>query len=90
MLYCVLLRWRMSTSNSGNGVGICYWGNSGDTPTIKFLYTAHWSLAGQQKKKYTEANTCAVTLRLPLLGTYNAFRDFMVSGIVNSPQFGVA
>ncbi|XP_029595761.1 G2/M phase-specific E3 ubiquitin-protein ligase-like [Salmo trutta] len=61
-----------------------------DTPTIEFLHTARGRLAGQQKKKYPEANTCAVTLRLPLHSTYNAFREFMTSGIVNSPHFGVA
>lgn len=58
-----------------------------DTPTIEFLHTARGLLAGQQKKKYPEANTCAVTLRLPLHSTYNAFREFMTSGIVNSPTF---
>ncbi|CAB1315177.1 unnamed protein product, partial [Coregonus sp. 'balchen'] len=61
-----------------------------DPPTIEFLHTARGSLAGQQKKKYQEANTCAVTLRLPLHSTYNAFREFMTSGIVNSPHSGVA
>ncbi|XP_029617907.1 G2/M phase-specific E3 ubiquitin-protein ligase-like isoform X2 [Salmo trutta] len=35
-----------------------------DTPTIEFLHTARGRLAGQQKKIYPEANTCAVTLRL--------------------------
>uniref|UniRef100_A0A8C8ELS6 HECT domain-containing protein n=1 Tax=Oncorhynchus tshawytscha TaxID=74940 RepID=A0A8C8ELS6_ONCTS len=49
-----------------------------DTPIIEFLHT------------YPESNTCAVTLRLPLHSTYNAFREFMTSGIVKSPHFGVA
>ncbi|XP_035656734.1 G2/M phase-specific E3 ubiquitin-protein ligase-like [Oncorhynchus keta] len=61
-----------------------------DTPTIEFLHTARGRLARQQNKKYPEANTCAVTLRLPLHSTYNAFREFMTSCIVNSPHFGVA
>uniref|UniRef100_A0A8C7NWX5 HECT domain-containing protein n=1 Tax=Oncorhynchus mykiss TaxID=8022 RepID=A0A8C7NWX5_ONCMY len=49
-----------------------------DTPTIEFLHT------------FPEANTCAVTLRLPLHSTFNTFREFMTSGIVNSPHFGFA
>ncbi|KAM9569301.1 G2/M phase-specific E3 ubiquitin-protein ligase-like [Salvelinus alpinus] len=60
------------------------------TPRPLNSSTARGRLAGQQKKKYPEANTCAVTLRLPLHSTYNAFREFMTSGIVNSPHFGVA
>ncbi|XP_038866044.1 G2/M phase-specific E3 ubiquitin-protein ligase-like isoform X2 [Salvelinus namaycush] len=42
-----------------------------DTATIEFLHKARGRLAGQQKKTYPEANTCAVTLRLPLHSTYN-------------------
>ena len=61
-----------------------------DTPTIEFLHTARGRLAGQQKKKYPESKTCAVTLRLPLHSTYIAFREFMTAGIVKFPHFRVA
>lgn len=38
--------------------------------------------------KLPMANTCANTLKLPLLDRYNTFKENMNFGIKNSPGFG--
>ncbi|XP_048103179.1 G2/M phase-specific E3 ubiquitin-protein ligase [Alosa alosa] len=38
--------------------------------------------------KYPMANTCANTLKLPILDSYNTFKENMNFGIKNSPGFG--
>ncbi|KAL0964313.1 hypothetical protein UPYG_G00322120 [Umbra pygmaea] len=59
-----------------------------ETPTIEFLHPTRGTHAGEHK--YPEANTCAGKLRLPLHSTYNTFKTFMSSGILNSQNFGIA
>ncbi|XP_048112140.1 LOW QUALITY PROTEIN: G2/M phase-specific E3 ubiquitin-protein ligase-like [Alosa alosa] len=39
--------------------------------------------------KYPMANTCANTLKLPILDSYNTFKENMNFGIKNSPGFGL-
>ncbi|XP_040905180.1 G2/M phase-specific E3 ubiquitin-protein ligase-like [Toxotes jaculatrix] len=49
-------------------------------PRLQFLPTS----------KLPMANTCANTLKLPLLDSYNTFKENMSFGIKNSPGFGFA
>lgn len=51
-------------------------------PSLDFIY--------DKARKYPEANTCALILRLPIHQTYEEFSDHMISGIVQSPYFGQA
>lgn len=50
-------------------------------PSLDFIY--------DKARKYPEANTCALILRLPINQTYRyeEFSDHMISGIVQSPYF---
>ncbi|KAK9976745.1 hypothetical protein ABG768_021948, partial [Culter alburnus] len=57
----------------------------GHKPTIQFLHPEDHG-----NRIFPEANTCDVTLRLPLHGTYLQFRERMESGILQSPTFGFA
>nr|XP_055033816.1 uncharacterized protein LOC129422116 isoform X2 [Misgurnus anguillicaudatus] len=52
-------------------------------PKIEFL-----SSFGQENRKYPEANTCLVILRLPYHRTYDDFKIYMTEGILQSPTFG--
>lgn len=54
-------------------------------PTIQFLHPEDHGL-----RIFPEANTCDVTLRLPLHQLYQNFREKMESGILQSPTFGFA
>lgn len=54
-------------------------------PTIQFLHPEDNGV-----RIFPEANTCDVTLRLPLHDSYVSFRDKMESGILQSPTFGFA
>ncbi|XP_039505457.1 G2/M phase-specific E3 ubiquitin-protein ligase-like [Pimephales promelas] len=57
-----------------------------ENPTITFL---HEDLNGN-RRMFPEANTCAITLKLPIGHEYEDFCHFMTSGIIQSPVFGVA
>lgn len=48
------------------------------TPHLEFLTSS----------KYPMANTCANTLKIPLLDSYNTVKTNMDFGIKNSPGFG--
>ncbi|XP_073728239.1 G2/M phase-specific E3 ubiquitin-protein ligase-like [Misgurnus anguillicaudatus] len=50
-------------------------------PIIEFLHT---------DRKFPEANTCAVVLRLPIHRSYDEFCNHMCSGILQAPMFGMA
>ncbi|XP_047206426.1 G2/M phase-specific E3 ubiquitin-protein ligase-like [Girardinichthys multiradiatus] len=52
-------------------------------PTIEFLQCDDGS-----RKLYPEANTCEVTLRLPIHQTYDSFVHYMESGLIQAPTFG--
>ncbi|XP_047229245.1 G2/M phase-specific E3 ubiquitin-protein ligase-like isoform X2 [Girardinichthys multiradiatus] len=52
-------------------------------PTIEFLQCDDGS-----RKLYPEANTCEVTLRLPIHQTYDSFVLYMESGLIQAPTFG--
>ncbi|KAL7395333.1 hypothetical protein ABVT39_014643 [Epinephelus coioides] len=54
-------------------------------PSLAFLH--EHSL---RKRKFPEANTCALIMRLPMHASYEQFSDSMISGIKQSPQFGTA
>ncbi|KAJ8015882.1 hypothetical protein DPEC_G00001140 [Dallia pectoralis] len=56
-------------------------------PTISFL---HPTVLGGTKKRFPEANTCAIILHLPIHESYEEFSKWMCSGIIQSPIFGVA
>lgn len=58
----------------------------GENPTIKCLYE---ELNGN-RRMFPEANTCAITLKLPIGHKYEDFFHFMTTGIIQSPVFGVA
>ncbi|KAF6726454.1 G2/M phase-specific E3 ubiquitin-protein ligase [Oryzias melastigma] len=51
-------------------------------PTLEFL--------SDPTRRFPEANTCLVQIRLPVLPTYRAFAEKMCDGIIQSPTFGVA
>ncbi|XP_073699771.1 G2/M phase-specific E3 ubiquitin-protein ligase-like [Garra rufa] len=57
-----------------------------ETPTIEFL---HENLDGS-RRMFPEANTCSITLKLPVGLEYEDFCQFMTEGILQSPNFGVA
>ncbi|TRY65131.1 hypothetical protein DNTS_022286, partial [Danionella cerebrum] len=50
-------------------------------PEIQFLH--------QDGKIFPEANTCLITLRLPVHAEYETFKTYMREGIIQSPCFGV-
>ncbi|XP_041830515.1 G2/M phase-specific E3 ubiquitin-protein ligase-like [Melanotaenia boesemani] len=54
-------------------------------PQIEFLHAPHESGA---RRRYPEANTCSVVLRLPIHHTFEDFVEYMESGIRQSPTFG--
>ncbi|KAL7394632.1 hypothetical protein ABVT39_000937 [Epinephelus coioides] len=54
-------------------------------PSLAFLHEH-----SQRKRKFPEANTCALIMRLPMHASYEQFNDSMISGIKQSPQFGTA
>ncbi|RXN25305.1 G2 M phase-specific E3 ubiquitin- ligase-like protein [Labeo rohita] len=54
-------------------------------PTIQFLHPEDYGM-----RIFPEANTCDITLRLPLHASYLQFREKMESGILQSPTFGFA
>ncbi|XP_078811933.1 uncharacterized protein LOC105357912 [Oryzias latipes] len=56
-------------------------------PTRPKLVFLHWEGV---PRIFPEANTCDVTLRLPLHSSYSAFVEHMESGIIQSPTFGFA
>ncbi|XP_049926216.1 G2/M phase-specific E3 ubiquitin-protein ligase-like isoform X2 [Epinephelus moara] len=56
-------------------------------PSLAFL---HEPLNSQRKRKFPEANTCALIMRLPMHASYEQFSDSMISGIKQSPQFRTA
>ncbi|XP_057179968.1 G2/M phase-specific E3 ubiquitin-protein ligase-like [Triplophysa rosa] len=57
-----------------------------ETPMIEFL---HENLNGS-RRMFPEANTCAITLKLPVGLDYDEYCQFMTEGILQSPNFGVA
>lgn len=58
-----------------------------ERPQLEFLHAPHNDGA---RRRYPEANTCSVILRLPIHATYEDFVDYMESGIKQSPTFGFA
>ncbi|KAL7408084.1 hypothetical protein ABVT39_018006 [Epinephelus coioides] len=53
-------------------------------PTIEFLHDSNGN-----RRIFPEANTCEVILRLPLHPSYSIFMEYMESGILQSPTFGL-
>lgn len=53
-------------------------------PTIQFLHDSNG-----YRRIFPEANTCEVLLRLPLHPSYSIFTEYMESGILQSPTFGL-
>lgn len=53
-------------------------------PTIQFLHDSNG-----YRRIFPEANTCEVILRLPLHPSYSIFTEYMESGILQSPTFGL-
>ncbi|KAK9976744.1 hypothetical protein ABG768_021947 [Culter alburnus] len=51
-------------------------------PTLSFIH--------ETGRKYPEANTCLVKLKLPIHNTYEVFTKYMCEGIVQAPTFGLA
>ncbi|XP_055073116.2 uncharacterized protein [Misgurnus anguillicaudatus] len=51
-------------------------------PQIQFLHEAN--------RIFPEANTCILVLRLPLHSSYEAFKQYMMEGILQAPTFGLA
>uniref|UniRef100_A0A673FE31 HECT domain-containing protein n=1 Tax=Sinocyclocheilus rhinocerous TaxID=307959 RepID=A0A673FE31_9TELE len=51
-------------------------------PTLNFIH--------ETGRKYPEANTCLVKLKLPIHNTYEVFTKYMCEGIVQAPTFGLA
>lgn len=51
-------------------------------PQIQFLHEGN--------RIFPEANTCALVLRLPLHSSYEAFKQYMMEGILQAPTFGLA
>lgn len=51
-------------------------------PTLNFIHDAG--------RKYPEANTCLVNLKLPIHDTYRQFAKFMCDGIIHAPTSGLA
>lgn len=51
-------------------------------PTLDFIH--------ERGRKYPEANTCIVNLKLPIHATYGQFTKFMCEGIIQAPTFGLA
>uniref|UniRef100_A0A3B3DHH1 HECT domain-containing protein n=1 Tax=Oryzias melastigma TaxID=30732 RepID=A0A3B3DHH1_ORYME len=49
-------------------------------PALEFLF--------DPIRRFPEANTCLVQIRLPVLPTYRAFAEKMCDGIIQSPTFG--
>lgn len=41
-------------------------------------------------RKYPEANTCLVKLKLPIHNAYEEFTKYMCEGIIQAPTFGLA
>lgn len=54
-------------------------------PQIQFLHTP---LEDSTWRRYPEANTCSIILRLPIHATFENFVEYMESGILQSPTFG--
>ncbi|XP_035990305.1 G2/M phase-specific E3 ubiquitin-protein ligase-like [Fundulus heteroclitus] len=54
------------------------------SPTIEFLHHEDGN-----NRIFPEANTCGVVLRLPIHPTYALFVQYMESGILQSPTFGL-
>nr|XP_055049228.1 G2/M phase-specific E3 ubiquitin-protein ligase-like [Misgurnus anguillicaudatus]XP_055049229.1 G2/M phase-specific E3 ubiquitin-protein ligase-like [Misgurnus anguillicaudatus] len=54
-------------------------------PTLEFLHQQE----SETPKIFPEANTCRFCLRLPIHNNYEAFVEFMRSGILQAPTFGV-
>lgn len=50
-------------------------------PIIEFIHT---------DRKFPEANTCDVVLRLPVHRSYEEFSNHMCSGILQATEFGMA
>ena len=61
----------------------------GFTPRRPALDFLHDPLDGK-KRRYPEANTSDLVLRLPLHLVYDDFCEDMISGIVQAPSFGQA
>ncbi|CAM4529177.1 unnamed protein product [Leuciscus chuanchicus] len=57
-----------------------------ENPNITFL---HENINGN-RRMFPEANTCTITLKLPIGQEYEEFCHFMTSGVIQSPTFGVA
>ncbi len=51
-------------------------------PTLNFTH--------EMGRKYPEANTCVVKLKLPIHDTYEMFCKYMCEGIIQAPTFGLA
>ncbi|XDV17715.1 hypothetical protein PO909_023535 [Leuciscus waleckii] len=57
-----------------------------ENPNITFL---HENINGN-RRMFPEANTCTITLKLPIGQEYEEFCHFMTFGVIQSPTFGVA
>ncbi|KAJ3583644.1 hypothetical protein NHX12_016334 [Muraenolepis orangiensis] len=53
-------------------------------PIMEFLHADEGNL-----RRFPEANTCEGILRLPLHTNYSLFEEYMESGIVQAPHFGL-
>ena len=61
-----------------------YLGFSPD-PSIEFVYKSD-----DRIKSLVTANTCAMVLRLPIVKSFEIFKENMDFGVQNSPGFGMA
>ncbi|XP_041864838.1 G2/M phase-specific E3 ubiquitin-protein ligase-like [Melanotaenia boesemani] len=59
-------------------------------PPLGFPYQPQIQFLHDHTKIYPEANTCVVVLYLPIHSSYEAFKKYMMEGILQAPTFGVA
>lgn len=59
-------------------------------PVLGFPTRPSLGFNHEHGRRYPEANTCLIKLKLPIHRNYEDFVKFMVEGIVQAPTFGVA
>lgn len=59
-------------------------------PTLGFPHRPQIQFLHEGNRIFPEANTCALVLRLPLHSSYEAFKQYMMEGILQAPTFGLA
>ncbi|XP_060927947.1 G2/M phase-specific E3 ubiquitin-protein ligase-like [Limanda limanda] len=59
-------------------------------PPLGFPHPPQIQFIHEENRIFPEANTCIVTLRLPLHSSYEWFKKHMMEGILQAPTFGLA